>query len=507
MPKLMPSDPVGEEPAESTPDPRDHLAAIVDACDDPIISKRLDGTIIGWNKAAARAFGYEANEIVGRSILTLIPPELHHEEEDILRLLRSGKRIEHFETIRMRKNGERFPISMTISPIRDLQGRVVAASKVARDMSEKKISDETRSRLAAIVDSADDAIVGKNLNGIVTSWNEGARKMFGYTTEEMVGQPILRIIPIELHHEEDEILSKLRAGQRIEHYETTRQKKSGEKLEVSVTISPIRNEAGTVIGASKIARDISDRKQVERQVLQAEKLAATGRMAAAIAHEINNPLESLMNLIYLARAGSSAESMVHELLLTAEGELERVAHIARQTLGYYKDTGSPIEIHLHDLLENILTVYHSKIRSMGVAVDTQFNDLQRIRVSKGELLQVFSNIIANAIDAMPNGGSLKIVTRKTSHYSAEGIQVIVQDTGTGIDQQNLPKIFEPFFTTKGNRGTGIGLWVAKQLVERRGGQITLASSTTPEGSGTTVTVFVPFAPHASLSEALDHQHV
>jgi signal transduction histidine kinase len=274
-----------------------------------------------------------------------------------------------------------------------------------------------------------------------------------------------------------------------------------------VTISPIGDEAGTVIGASKSARDISDRKQVERQVLQAEKLAATGRMAAAIAHEINNPLESLINLIYLARARSSAEGEVHELLLTAEGELERVAHIARQTLGYYKDTGSPSEIHIHDLLENILTVYHSKIRSMGIAVDTQFNDLQRIRVSKGELLQVFSNIIANAIDAMPNGGSLKIVTRKTSHYSAEGILVIVQDSGIGINQENLPKIFEPFFTTKGNRGTGIGLWVAKQLVERRGGQITLASSTTPEDSGTTVTVFVPFAAHASFSEALDRQHV
>lgn len=488
-------------------DPSAHIAAIVDSCEDPIISKRLDGTIISWNPAAARVFGYQSEEIIGRSILTLIPPELRHEEDEILRRLRAGQRIEHFETVRMRKNGERFPISVTISPIRDSTGRVVAASKIARDITEKKRNEESRSRLAAIVDSADDAIVGKNLDGIVTSWNEGARRMFGYTADEMIGTPILRIIPPDLEHEEAEILRKLRAGLRIDHYETTRQRKNGERVEVSVTISPIRDQSGKVIGASKIARDISDKKQVERLVLQAEKLAATGKMAAAIAHEINNPLESLMNVIYLARTQSAKDAKVHQLLLVAEGELERVAHIARQTLGYYKDTGSPTEIHLHDLLQNILTVYNSKMLSMSIAVDTEFNDLQKILVSKGEMLQVFSNIIANAIDAMPNGGVLKITTRKLASLTNDGIQVTVRDNGVGIDKDNLSRVFEPFFTTKGNLGTGIGLWVAKQLVERRGGQIAITSSTAPVNSGTAVSVFIPFVMNASNAPALEYQQV
>ena len=161
--------------------------------------------------------------------------------------------------------------------------------------------DHARFHLAAIVDSADDAIISKNLNSIIQSWNEAARKMFGYTADEMIGQSILQLIPDDLKYEEDEILEKLRAGQRIDHYETVRRRKDGSLIHVSVTISPIRDETGRVIGASKIARDISDRKRVEKLLLQSEKLAATGRMAAAIAHEINNPLESVMNLIFLAR--------------------------------------------------------------------------------------------------------------------------------------------------------------------------------------------------------------
>jgi PAS domain S-box-containing protein len=481
-------------------DPRARLAAIVDSSEDPIISKSLDGTILTWNSAARRVFGYESDEIIGQSILTLIPPELQHEEVDIQRRLRAGERIEHFETTRIRKNGERFPISVTISPIKDDAGNIIAASKIARDITERKSKDESLLQLGAIVDSADDAIISKDLNGVVKSWNDGARRMFGYSSEDIVGEPILQLIPENLHYEEDEILRKLRAGQRIEHYETTRKKKNGDLIDVSITISPIRNQAGVVVGASKIARDISDRKQVERLVMQAEKLSATGRMAAAIAHEINNPLESLMNIIFLAKQYSPQEGRVQELLATAEEELERVAHIARQTLGYYKDTGAPTQVHIHELIENVLRVYNSKMMAIGIAVDSQFNDLQNISVSKGEMLQVLSNIIANAIDAMPRGGVLCVSTRTILGASGDGIRIEVRDNGSGIDQEHLGKVFEPFFTTKGNLGTGIGLWVAKQLIERRGGQIAIASSNSPNKSGTAVTVFIPFALPARSSQ-------
>lgn len=352
---------------------------------------------------------------------------------------------------------------------------------------------DPRFHLAAIVAFAEDAIVSKDLNGIVTSWNEGAQRMFGFTADEMIGQSILRIIPEELHYQEDEILRTLRGGGRVDHFETTRRKKSGAYIEVSVTISPIRDEQGRVIGASKIARDISDRKRVERLLIQAEKLAATGRMAATVAHEINNPLESIINLVYLARQNTEETAKAYQFLVTAEEELERVSHIARQTLGFYRDTGAAIETHIHEILETVLTVYRAKLLSAGVSVDTHFNNLQKIVVSKGELLQVFSNIVANAIEAMPRGGVLRIAVRSMMRASGDGIQITIRDDGAGIKMEDLERVFEPFFTTKGELGTGIGLWVAKQLVEKRGGQISIASSAGAENSGTTVTIFIPVA--------------
>lgn len=486
------SDPDSQN-APRTVDPRFHLAAIVDFSDDPIISKDLNGIITSWNNAATRVFGYQPDEIIGRSVLQIIPPELHHEEDEILRKLKAGERIEHYETVRVGKSGEQIAVSVTISPIKDDTGRVIGGSKIARDISGRKKTDEIRFRLAAIVDSADDAIISKDLNGVVTSWNEGALQMFGYTAEEMIGQPILRLIPEELHYEEEQILRTLRAGDRVDHFETTRQKKSGERIEVSVTISPIKDENGHVIGASKIARDISDRKRIERLLIQSEKIAATGRMAAAIAHEINNPLESIVNLIYLARQNINPQGKAQTFLLTAEQELERLSHLARQTLGYYRDTGTATELYLHDLIENVLSVYQGKVLSGGISVDTRFNDLQKIVVSRGEMLQVFSNVIANAIDAMPQGGVLNISIRKLMSAAGDGMQVIIRDSGTGISRADLERVFEPFFTTKGDRGTGIGLWVAKQLVERRGGQISIASSTEKGTSGTTLTINIPLA--------------
>lgn len=488
--RLTPS--VPDEAATAGDNARYLLAAIVDSSDDAIISKDLNGIITSWNGAAQRIFGYTAEEIVGQPILRLIPEELHFEEFEILKKLRAGERIEHFETVRMRKGGERFPISVTISPVTDNTGRVVGASKIAQDISDRRQLNKSRFRLAAIVDSADDAIISKDLNGIIESWNQGACRMFGYMPEEIIGQSILRLIPEELQYEEAEILKKLRAGERIEHYETIRVRKNGDLIEVSETISPIRNNEGKVIGVSKIARDISDRKRLEKMLIQSEKLAATGRMAAAIAHEINNPLESMMNLIFLARQSCTASPTALNYLLTAEAELNRVSHIARQTLGYYRDTSSPSEVYLHDLIANVLTVYHAKLLTNGISVESSFNDLRKISVSQGEMLQVFSNVIANAIDAMREGGKLSIALRKTTALDGDGILTVIRDEGIGISHENLGSIFEPFFTTKGNLGTGIGLWVTKQLVERRGGQITVTSSTEPGKSGTSVTIQIPF---------------
>ena len=221
--------------------------------------------------------------------------------------------------------------------------------------------------LAAIVESSDEVIVSKNLDGIVTSWNAAASRAFGYTAEEMIGQSILKLIPEELHPEEKTFIEKLKSGQRIEQFETRRITKSGQILDVSLTLSPIRDVQGQVIGASKILRDISTAKRMERSLLQAEKLAATGRMAATIAHEINNPLEAVMNLLYLIRPTIS-DDQGQEYLATAENELQRVSHIAKQTLGYYREDASPSPVSLNEIAQHAVTIYEPRCRASGIKI-------------------------------------------------------------------------------------------------------------------------------------------
>jgi PAS domain S-box-containing protein len=361
--------------------------------------------------------------------------------------------------------------------------------------------EDARLLLAAIIDSSEDAIISKDLNGIITSWNTAAKRMYGYTPEEIVGQSILRLIPEELRSEEAEILRKLRAGERLEHYETTRLSKSGQRIEVSLTISPIKDSAGQVIGSSKIARDISARKQMEQSLIQSEKLAAAGRMAATAAHEINNPLEAVLNLIFLARATCVRESETYGYLETAEKELERVSHIARQTLGFYRDTGTPTKVAVDELLKNVLAVYRSKLNSKNIAVDYQQEAPCPLTASRGELLQVFSNIISNSIDALEPGGRLHIETREMADAGSAGVQILIRDEGSGIEAEHLTRIFEPFFTTKKRHGTGIGLWVAKQLVEKHGGRIEITSSTEAGNRGTEVCIFFPLENRSSGTDA------
>ena len=253
------------------------LTAIVDASDDAIVGKDLNGIVRSWNRSAERMFGYTAAEMIGQSIRRIIPADRQYEEDDVLARIRRGDKVDHFETIRQHKDGTLLPISLSVSPITDEQGRVIGASKIARDIRDRK-------RLAAIVDSSDDAIVGKTLDGIVTSWNAAAERMFGFAARDIVGTSIRRIIPSDRQHEEDEVLARIRRGEKVDHFETIRQRKDGTLVPISLTVSPIRDERGTVVGASKIARDISDRKRADDE---RTRLLALAERNAAITDKLN----------------------------------------------------------------------------------------------------------------------------------------------------------------------------------------------------------------------------
>lgn len=466
------------------------LASIVESSEDAIIAKDLNGIVTSWNPAATRIFGYQPEEIVGQSILKLIPEHLHAQETYILSKLRAGEQIAHFETERVGKDGRQVFVLLTISPVRDGEGKIVGVSKIARDLTEMRAMDVTRSRLAAIVESADDAILSKDLNGRITSWNCAAERTFGYSEEEMMGQSILRLVPDELHAEQEGILEKMRRGERIEHFETVRVTKDGRRLNVSLSISPVRDASGKVMGASKIVRDLTQRTRMEHSLMQAEKLTSSARMAASIAHEINNPLEAVLNLIYLARSNSSnLEVMAY--LNTAESELVRLAHIAKQTLGFYRDQNSAALVSLTQLVDEVVAIYGMKLRKAGVEVETRFESVGQVVVRKGEMMQVISNLVTNAIHAMPQGGRLVVATEDGDCDGREAIVLLVEDSGRGIPAENLQRVFEPFFTTRGSMGTGIGLWVAKQFIVGHAGTIELESSTEAVGHGTKFRICLP----------------
>ena len=375
---------------------------------------------------------------------------------------------------------------------------------IVEDITTRKSAQDASQRLAAIVESSDDAIASKDLKGVVTSWNRAAERMFGYTSEEMVGRPITTIIPPELHDDETRILATIARGESIDHFETVRVTKSGERIDVSLTVSPVRNENGIIVGAAKIARDITQQKKAERALRTSERLASVGRLAATVAHEINNPLEAITNLIFLAKATPSRDE-ANKFLTMVEDELTRVSHLTRQTLGFYRESKAVAAVRVDELIDSLASVFSSRARNRGVEVAAEVSDDAAALTIPAELRQVVANLVANSMDAMDAGGQVRIRAAAARNWRAEeehGIRLTIADNGSGIPKAIRPKLFEPFFTTKRDVGTGLGLWVCKGIVENHRGQIRVKSSAEPGRSWTVFSVFLPLKPGVAAAQEM-----
>ena len=416
-------------------------------------------------------------------------------QEAVQRTLQQGKPF-HFEGLidNPDKSARCIEVNGNFQPSADgSSGKILGTVRDVTTMraTERILRENTKhlGELAAIVASSDDVIVSKDLNGIITSWNDAAARVFGYTADEMIGTSILRLIPEHLYSDEKIIIESIRAGRRVEHFETVRLAKDGKLIDVSLTVSPVKDANGQVIGASKILRDVSNRKRLEQSLLQAEKIAATGRMAATIAHEINNPLEALTNLLFLLRPKIVDQEGIN-FLSTAESELGRVSHIAKQTLGYYRENASASRASLGEIAEHAVMIYKPRCTAAGITIETSIAPSRKVVIRRGEIMQVVSNLIVNSIYAMPNGGTLSVSVSDTGS-PADGVVLAIADNGVGIASDVLPRVFDAFFTTRTTVGTGIGLFVAQQFVESHGGQISIESHTEPPGRGTVVRVFLP----------------
>jgi two-component system CheB/CheR fusion protein len=351
----------------------------------------------------------------------------------------------------------------------------------------------SQAELSAIVESSDDAIIGKNLDGIITSWNRGAQRLYGYTVEEAVGKHISLIAPPERADDISEIMARVRRGEKIDHYETLRATKDGKVLNISLTISPIRNEEGQLVGASAIGRDVTEVRRAEAALRLSERLASVGRLAATITHEINNPLDSIGNVLHiLAERQTSEENL--DLVRLAQEELRRVGQIVRQTLAFNRSASFPSEFVVKDVVEDVVDMYRQKIISSQIAVERRYKFDGKILAHAVEIRQVFANIVRNAVEAMPHKGKLKVVVRSAHSWREKnktGVRVLVFDNGAGIPKRAREQLFNPFFSTKQEQGTGLGLWVSKQIVTQHGGTIRFRSVV---GKGTCFAVFLPVRP-------------
>jgi signal transduction histidine kinase len=273
---------------------------------------------------------------------------------------------------------------------------------------------------------------------------------------------------------------------------TILQHADGHMIPIEDSAAPIFDDARKLRGVVMVFRDVTAEKQAQSVLRKAEKLAAAGRLAATVAHEINNPLEAVCNLIYIVKnTGNLPEDIVGYLTM-AEQELDRVSHITRQTLGFYRDSSEPGLVPLRGVLESVVRLYENKIKSKSIALEMDMADCPPIQGLQGELKQLVANLISNAADAVEPGGKIRISLAPASAEQGDGLEIQIADDGPGVPEKNRVHIFEPFFTTKEDVGTGLGLWVSKEIAERHGGNIQLDTANNNGLGGAVFTVFLPF---------------
>jgi PAS domain S-box-containing protein len=371
---------------------------------------------------------------------------------------------------------------------RELEHRVEERTEKLRQ------SDARHRERAELLELATEAIIVRNLEGAVRYWNAGAEALYGWGREEAQGQmlhDLLRTVFPGSRAETDQILltTKSWEGNLMTHTRDGR--------ELVVATRKVVNREGNAI--LEIQRDITAQLQAEEALREAEKLAAMGRVAGIIAHEINNPLEAITNAFYLLRNHPSLDQEARYYASLAEQELQRVSHITRQTLSFYRESKQSIAISLPELLDNVVELQQRPIMLNGIALDKKYGSRALVRGFPGELRQIFLNLIGNAIQAMPSGGTLRLRVRDVTdgHTQRRGVAVSVIDTGGGIRPEDARRLFQPFFTTKAAKGTGLGLWISKGIVQKYEGRIDFRSLRSGSGACTCFRVFLPAAGEAS----------
>jgi PAS domain S-box-containing protein len=492
---------------------QESLRVVVESMSAPVTRCSRDLRYLWVSKPYADWLGRPIEDIVGRPIVDVIGAPAIEAIRPHIECVLAGERVEYEERVMFRGLGARW-IHAVYTPTLDAAGTPDGWVAVVLDVDERRRLEDDRGRLAAIVESSDDAIISKTVDGIITSWNPGAEHMFGWTAEEAVGQHITLIIPEDRRAEEDQVLAKIRRGERVKHFETVRVTKDFRLLNISLTVSPVKDAAGRIIGASKVARDISERRRLEDErdrLLVRERIArqdaeASARtkdqLLATVSHELRTPLNSLLGyarMIQQNQLDEAAQRHAIDVIVrnaTTQAQLvDDLLDLSRVVTGRMRLTFE--NCHLTALVDEALDSVRPAAEAKGVVLRSALEpDVGPVRAAPERIRQIIWNLAMNAIKFTPGGGHINVFLTRAGNHA----QLVVADTGVGISREILPFIFEPFrqedsSSTRAHSGLGLGLALVKTLVELHGGEVRAESG--GKGKGACFSVTIPLIPAAT----------
>ena len=377
-------------------------------------------------------------------------------------------------------------------------------------------SEESYAReqwLNTTIRSIGDAVIACDSDGNVVFMNLIAEQLTGWKEAEARGVTLHEVFPIfneETRAVVENPVDKVRRLGTVVGLanHTFLVSKNGKEICIDDSGAPIRNSSGKMIGVVLVFRDITERRVSEGVLMRAEKLAAAGRLAASVAHEVNNPLEGLTNLVYIARRSDNLDE-IRQLMAQAENELSRIAHITRQSLGFYRETTTPTRFMPATIVRDVTEFYAARAARLGISLVVKTNTEREVLGSAGELRQILSNLLANSLDACDSGATIRIEANSAidpRNLSRPGVRITIADTGYGIPPEHLESIFEPFFTTKKDTGTGLGLWVSRELIVKHGGSLRVRSRTSAPLCGTVFSIFLPQQGRTEPPDSLSANH-
>ena len=469
---------------------------LLDQMHDSVITTRMDGTITSCNKTATSVYGYTAEEMIGQSVTMLYPPEDRSYLGEILVPQVMEKKCFSGEVRNQRKTGSYIYVNLSVGLLYDNVGKPCGMVGFSIDVTAQKLAGiEGRGRFEALTHAIPQLVWWADKDGQTNYVTSRTTGYFGVPMERLLGDRWFDYV-----HPEDREKSRSEwkgAVRELRQYEREHRlrRHDGEYILHLARGLPIFDTAGEVTGYVRTSTDVSARMLAENALRQSEKLAVVGKLASSISHEINNPLEAVTNLLYLLGSNPSLNRTAREYVKAAEEEAARMSEIVRQALRFHRQATAEAPVRIADVMDSVLSVFKPRIDAAGLTLFREYRRTETVTCFVGEIRQVLSNLLSNALDATPPGGRIVARLRPAQTWGARpmlGVRIVLADTGRGIPKEARRRIYEPFYTTKGINGTGLGMWISKDLVEKHEGSIRFRSSTRHDASGTVFSIFLPY---------------